>query len=422
MATETGSIFRKVALDRLSSPEQLDALMRVITPQAWLAFAPLAILIAAAIAWGWFGSVPTKVIGKCILINPTGLADVVATAAGRIIALDVTVGDTVRRGQRIARIAQPDLEDRIDQARARLEELRARARMVRSFSSQSTTLNDQALAQQRQNLESQLKAAGERERIIADRALTQTRLLEQGLVTNQTLLATRQEQTAARLEAENLRNQIRQLSLRRLEGERANRNEMAAIGEQVNEARRALDSLLANEKRVSVVTSAFDGRIVEVKTGRGMRVETGGAVVSVERTDAADTPLEAAVFVPAADGKRVERGMTAEVTPSTVKREESGFLVARVSYVSEYPSTQQSMNALLHNEPLVRELAGATPPIEIRAALLPESNYSGYRWSSAGGAQLKIRSGTLCSAEIVVERQRPITLVVPALKKALGVE
>ena len=64
MATETGSIFRKVALDRLSSPEQLDALMRVITPQAWLAFAPLAILIAAAIAWGWFGSVTTKVIGK----------------------------------------------------------------------------------------------------------------------------------------------------------------------------------------------------------------------------------------------------------------------------------------------------------------------------------------------------------------------
>ncbi|MGQ0655174.1 MAG: NHLP bacteriocin system secretion protein [Betaproteobacteria bacterium] len=412
-------LFRKVALERLSSPEQLDSLMRVITPQAWLALAPLVALIAAAVGWGWFGSIPTKVIGKCILINATGLADITAGAAGRMARLKVAVGDTVQRGDEIAFISQPDLDDRIDKARARLAELQARAGTVRSFSSQSTLLSQQAHAQQRRNLESQLKAAGERERNIAERVATQTRLLEQGLVTKQALLATQQELTAVRLEGESLQNQIKQISLRELEGERANRNEVAGMDQQVSEARRALESLLESARQATAVTSAFDGRVVEIKAGPGMLVGAGGAVVSVEQGNGAGR-LETVIYVPAADGKRVERGMTAEVTPSTVKREENGFLVAEVGYVSDYPATLQSMQMMLHNEILVRDLAGATPPIEVRAALVPAENFSGFRWSSAAGAPVKIRSGTLCNAEIVVERQRPMTLVIPALKKSLG--
>ena len=55
-------IFRKVALDRLSSPEQLDTLMRVITPKAWLALCPLLMLILGGTVWGWFGSLPDKIL------------------------------------------------------------------------------------------------------------------------------------------------------------------------------------------------------------------------------------------------------------------------------------------------------------------------------------------------------------------------
>ena len=47
------ALFRKVALERLSSPEQIDSLMRVITPKAWLTLLPVYGLIALALAWGW---------------------------------------------------------------------------------------------------------------------------------------------------------------------------------------------------------------------------------------------------------------------------------------------------------------------------------------------------------------------------------
>ncbi|MGA1194869.1 MAG: hypothetical protein ACO36I_00070 [Candidatus Latescibacterota bacterium] len=43
-------IFRQAALDRLSSPDQLDQLMRVTTPKGWIALMALcSVLLAATI-------------------------------------------------------------------------------------------------------------------------------------------------------------------------------------------------------------------------------------------------------------------------------------------------------------------------------------------------------------------------------------
>jgi len=114
--------------------------------------------------------------------------------------------------------------------------------------------------------------------------------------------------------------------------------------------------------------------------------------------------------------------MEAQIVPSTIKREEYGFMRGVVNFVADYPSTTQSMMLLLQNENLVRDLAGATPPIAIHVALQRADNFSGYRWSSAAGAPVKVASGTLCNAEIVVQSQRPLSLVIPVFRKSLGVD
>jgi HlyD family secretion protein len=114
--------------------------------------------------------------------------------------------------------------------------------------------------------------------------------------------------------------------------------------------------------------------------------------------------------------------MIAQVTPATETREEYGYMLAKVRYVSEYPSSMQSIQMLLQNDIVVKDLAGQTPPIEIRAALQPSDNESGYLWSSALGAPVRIRTGTMCQADIVVASQRPVSLIIPILKKSLGVD
>lgn len=415
-------IFRKVALERLSSPEQLDMLMRVIRPVDWLVFGPLAGLLLVAVVWGWLGSIPTKVTGKCILINPTGLVDIASVTNGRLTALTVKVGDRVMLGQEIGLVALPELSDRIDKTKEKLQELESQARRVRSFASRGSQLNQGLIGQQRQMLEAQQRSGEERVRILQERVKAQEQLLEQGLITNQVLLGTRQELNTASNDISNVSNQLAQLNLRRLESDKQGEGEVASIDGQIEEAKRQLDTLLNSRKNTAVIESPYTGRVVEIKAGPGMLLGQGAPVMSIEQDNAAGQALEAAIYVPAGDGKRVANGMIAQVTPATVKREEYGYMLAKVRYVSEYPSSMQSIQMLLQNDIVVKDLAGQTPPIEIRAALQPSDNESGYLWSSALGAPVRIRTGTMCQADIVVASQRPVSLIIPILKKSLGVD
>ena len=416
------ALFRKVALERLSSPEHLDTLMHVITPNAWLALAPLLGLIVLALFWGWFGSIPTKVAGKCILINPTGLADIASNSSGRITAVTVRVGDVVKAGQQVALVAQPELLDRIEKAEQRLHELQIQGRVVRAFSAQGVALGGEALLQQRRNLESRLSVVQQQAQVAFEREKTQSQLLEQGLITRQTLLQTQQERANLLLDAESLRNQVKELSIKKLEGDKLSRNEVATIENQISEAQRSLDSMLESKKLTTSLASPFEGRVVEIKAGVGTLVAQGSSVINVELTADNGNQLQAMVYVNAAQGKRVAPRMEAQIVPTTIKREEHGFLRAVVDHVAEYPATTQSMMLLLQNENLVRDLAGTTPPIAIRAELRRADNFSGYQWSSAAGAPVKIASGTLCDAEIVVRTQRPLSLVIPILRQSLGVD
>ena len=190
---------------------------------------------------------------------------------------------------------------------------------------------------------------------------------------------------------------------------------------QVSEARRTLDSLLEARKQAASIVSPYAGRVVELKAGPGMLINQGSPVLTVERVGATGG-LEAVIYLSAAEGKKVRLEMLSQIVPSTVRREEHGFMLAKVSYVADYPATLQSMMLLLQNDTLVRDLAGDAPPIEVRAAMVPAANQSGYQWSSAAGAPVTLSSGTLCRAEIVVDRQRPISLVVPIIRKSLGVD
>ena len=51
-------LFRKAALERLSSPEQLDKAITVSKPVSWLALIGITIIIVAFIAWLIFNSFP----------------------------------------------------------------------------------------------------------------------------------------------------------------------------------------------------------------------------------------------------------------------------------------------------------------------------------------------------------------------------
>ena len=62
------AVFRKVSLNRLASPEQLDQLMRVTDARGWIALLAIAIVLLTATVWGIVGSIPQSAAGRKIAV------------------------------------------------------------------------------------------------------------------------------------------------------------------------------------------------------------------------------------------------------------------------------------------------------------------------------------------------------------------
>jgi hypothetical protein len=97
----TRQIFRKEALDRLASPEQLDQLMQLTSPRGWIALAGLGLLLLAALAWSLFGTIATTVEGQGFLLRSGGLTSITAPHAGRVTEVLVHVGEDVKKDQQL---------------------------------------------------------------------------------------------------------------------------------------------------------------------------------------------------------------------------------------------------------------------------------------------------------------------------------
>jgi hypothetical protein len=99
-------IFRKVALERLSTPERLDELIQVTTPRGWLSLLAFWTIVVVAALWGFFGSIPTVVQGSGIMIRDGSINVIESPASGQVFDLYVKVGDVVQVDQLVARVVQ----------------------------------------------------------------------------------------------------------------------------------------------------------------------------------------------------------------------------------------------------------------------------------------------------------------------------
>ena len=108
-------IFRKSALDRIASLDQLDQTMTVVKPSNVLGIISVGILVIAAMLWGFFGSVPDIVKGSGVLVNIDHVVSVKYSYQGAIKNIFVSRGDKVYSGQIIARIERQDILDQIKQ-------------------------------------------------------------------------------------------------------------------------------------------------------------------------------------------------------------------------------------------------------------------------------------------------------------------
>jgi len=412
------AIFRNVALERLASPEQLDQVLRMTTPKGWLGLLGIYMVVVTAVIWGYQGSIPTSAMGQGVIVRTGGVLNVVTRGSGLVVSLNVAAGQRIQHDQVLATVAQPELLEKTKVLREEMAEAREQQERTLRLHTGSVKLQIEALERERANSETQISELSAQAELAKEDIPVEDQLLAKGLVTKQQTITARQKLVGIQDQIEEVRAHIKQLEAQRFSLESQPQQEDLEMKLRVSTLERSLAGIEKELSMAQNVVSPYAGEVLELKVYPGSTVVEGQPIVSIQPDR---QNLELLAYVPAAQAKDVKTGMEVQVAPSSVKREEYGFMTGRVTFVADYPATSAALMRNFQNELLVSALSSSGPVTELRVVLDPdESTPSGFRWSSSRGPLITISSGTICNVQIVTHRQKPITLVLPYVKEKLG--
>lgn len=418
MREESRKLFREKALERLSSSERLDNTLSLSSPKEWLALLTLGAMATSVLVWAILGEVSTFVPARGILLGRGGaIVDAVSGGVGSLRVIHPAVGEEVEEGAVIAEIVNTEVVELHRTAIALVEE---RTRALASFRAAGEA---EAVAR-RQNLVRQRRRLGDMEE--SARASLQAAggilesyrgLFAEGLIAETDLGQSQRTFDSAQRELFGILRARDDLEFAELQSVNSYEAGLAERETNLIAAQRTVSELAARLDTRKIL-APMTGRVVETKASIGAVLQAGAPVLSIRP---ATTALEALVYVPSADGKRVRPSMEVLVSPSSARKEEYGAIRGRVAEVSVFPASLEGMVATLQSRDLAEAFASEGPPYVSRVALDSDPlTASGLAWTSAKGGSRVVSSGTLVNVEIKVESQAPITLIAPALRELLG--
>ncbi len=413
-------LFRAGVADRLTEPDELDRPMRIAGPGGWTLAGTMALIIVAVTVWGFVGSIPTHVEATGILTwSGGGVREVVARAEGQLTEVLVHPGDAVTTDQPLARLVAPIVRQRLDDATRKLETLRADRTRMRAYLDDLMAKEQKSFEEIRENTR-QLLAGGSQQMAANEKIVRALEgLLSRHYTTSVEVEGARERLFAIQAQQDQNRQRLIDVQIQQLTTLRERTESLQTWDLQIVEAEAARAEAQLQLDLGETLKSPLDGRVAEVNVAPGTFVGENTPVVIVEF----GTPtLIATLFLPAGKGKEVAPGMPANVAPDTVERAQYGTLEATVERVAPYPATPEQITAILDDKSLVESTLAHGPVLVASATLVPDAaTPSRYRWSSGKGPRVTLTAGTLTTASVTVLAQPPVALVVPAIRRFLGI-
>jgi HlyD family secretion protein len=480
MIEQKRNLFRKESLERLSSPERLDQLMQVVSPKSWLPLTALGSLVVVALTWSIYGRIPITVEGRGVLIYPSKVVPFQSKSSGQLLSVNVKVGDVVKKGKVLGTIDQTELRKQLQQQRNKLTELQSQDLAVSSLQMQRTDLDKKAIQQQRQTLQQSLQATQAvtpilrekgidalrsdrqnlRQRLLAFQELVPTlkqrwnsreSIYKEGAISADHVLQAKQEYLSSLTNISDAESQLKQLDVKEADAQRQYLENLSQItklqadlreldSKQANLAQQDLETSTTRKKEIqevkreiaklelqlsnnSQIISQYSGRILEVTVNPGQVIDAGTRLGSIDAENPS-SKLVGMTYFTVADGKKIQPGMTLQITPQTIKRERFGGIVGTIKTVSAFPITKEAAANVVGNPEVVAGLASDKQEglMQVFADLKRDSTtFTGYQWSSSKGPQLKVSSGTTTTVRVKVEERAPITFVLPILRSTSGI-
>jgi HlyD family secretion protein len=414
-------LFRQVALDKISNPDQLDRSLQIVRPLHWLGIWTLSLIILGGFAWSLISTAPVTVQGQGLLLSTAGVMALSARSEGQVEAVLAKIGSRVEAGQSLVRLQRFAVMDAIAAKQAQLEGAQNQLRERIASYEQYQQMQGGLKQTKRESIDVQLEQLKNQRQIQTKRIKDMEALLTKGFTTSNKL-------NDEELQLSDIENRIARLGSDRIDLEVQQKGEDLRHQQEIREAelradilRHELLNMEQDYERNRILVSPVAATLAEFTVNPGDLVSTGQVLARIlpdQDTDPEahhEASLHAIIFVPNKDGKRIRPGMAAQVMPSTTRLQKDGFMLARVVDIAPIASSREAIMRRLNSPTLVESLLQLGAPFEIELDLeLDPKAPSGYRWSSGKGPNISIETGTFTTAEVVVERKRIISLALPS--------
>lgn len=94
-------LYRKSALEKISSPEQLDKALVVTSPASWLVLIGISLITIVTIIWSIIGTIPVTVTTAGIISSPVSTNAIYTSESGTVVSVLVTSGTEIHLGDPI---------------------------------------------------------------------------------------------------------------------------------------------------------------------------------------------------------------------------------------------------------------------------------------------------------------------------------
>ena len=366
--------------------------------------------------------VPTRVTGQGVLLADGKAAHTVQPiVAGPVRELLVKRGDLVDADAEIARVQQVSLQTQLDSTQTRTAVLKTDLAQLKRAHELELAQLDTTVRRQKAVAEDQISAGQLRAKGLQDILTADESLFAKGIIS-------RLEVAQARADHDRTMLDIANAKARTVEVEALAETKRDNLAEIERQKQERIDALQAEAARLrvevgigSLVRAPVPGRIEEIRVGQGDVVAPGTIIATIGRV--VPEAFEVIAVFDNDMAKRIAPGMDVHVRPASVKKEEHGSMRGRVVSITELGISKAELNVILRNPQLTDSLMGASAPLLDKIEVfLDKATPSGFAWWGGQGPPYSVTRGTRVAVDVVVERQAPITLIIPAMRHLLGLE
>ena len=424
---KTNLLFRDEALSYLSSSNDMNKLVILTRPHTWMIVLIFILMTAVLLGWSIYGRIPITLQGQGILIPKGGVFETITAPEGtnRIQEIHVKSGDKVELDQILVTLHNPELLKNIEDRKKYLTQLQEQLAEITREAKRSIDEKSNNHKKQKDILSNGITDKNAHKAQLEEYLEKKKNLLDKGYSNRPDVLQLETQITTLGDDMRRANEQMIQMDQDETSHKEMWEQRARELHLKIADEERDFHNLVARSNATKSIKSTLNGRVLDIQKNVGDQVSVKDPIMTLSSGD--ERTLEAVVYFNPLEAKEIKANMKAYLIPTYLDKEHRGYINGRIDHVSSYPETSRSLMETLQNEDLVKKFAESNPPISTRIrfgdmALSTPFGRGKKSKQSSHDVAASLTPGTWVYARVIVKERPPLLLVIPEIKKLLGMQ